>query len=78
MRQIHQKSTNDTPFLVHIPASSSVFGRGRHVAAREPRRRLGQDWVEDWAGEGTRAVAVGASGSSNWPIMVSGIGVEVP
>jgi hypothetical protein len=65
-------------FGVHILALSSVFGRGRHVAAREPRRRLDQAWLEDWAGDGMRAAALGASGSSNWPIMVSGTGVEVP
>ena len=34
--------------------------------------------LEDWAGDGTRAAPLGASGSSNWPIMVSGTGVEVP
>ena len=34
--------------------------------------------LEDRAGNGTRAAPLGASGSSNWPIMVSGTGVEVP
>ena len=34
--------------------------------------------LEDWAGNGARAAPLGASGSSNWPIMVSGTGVEVP
>jgi hypothetical protein len=38
----------------------------------------GQARLEDWAGDGTRAAPLGASGSSNWPIMVSGTGVEVP
>jgi hypothetical protein len=37
-----------------------------------------QAWLEDGTGEGARDAPVGASGSSIWPIMVSGIGVEVP
>ena len=34
--------------------------------------------LEAWAGDGTRAAPLGASGSSNCPIIVSGTGVEVP
>ena len=35
-------------------------------------------WVEGRAADGDLAAAVGASGSSNWPISVSGTGVDVP
>ena len=34
--------------------------------------------IEGRAADGDLAAAVGASGSSNWPISVSGTGVDVP
>jgi NAD(P)-dependent dehydrogenase (short-subunit alcohol dehydrogenase family) len=51
---------------------------------KPPMRRVGhaseldQARFEDWAGNGARAAPLGASGSNNCPIMVSGTGVEVP
>jgi hypothetical protein len=50
----------------HCPAPWAVLGASDQVR------------LEDRAGNGTRAAPLGASGSSNWPIMVSGTGVEVP
>ena len=63
------------PHHDHHGDQDAVCGAG---VVQPLRLRVDQAWFERPTGAVGRPRAAGASGSSNWPISVSGTGVEVP